>query len=414
MKLTRYSCFALALLLCCTCAAQAEPNGTAVFKEAQTAFRAAKYQQALELFKTASQLEPSLKAEALLYRGIILAQQKQWRKAVTAIVKAKNAGLTTEGLREANMALLYVAAYGDLIKYVDDEPGKSTGWFGPRDGTSPWSFKASIGGASVDGLMVEPALTATNDPVMASDVRIELDGHVTYRHALKDNQKLAAGYDFSSDRYTDASEFNLMSHVLWGTYSRPVKRVRLNVNGSVGIHTLDGNAFLNRYSARASAFFPEMQGLYGKVQCSMAQSSYDANSALDKTDTSIALSQYWYILGNRVVLSGSAIMGMANADTNLWSNSNSSFVLGATHKLAKKHKARVFVSMASYDYDGLDTIETTKKRSDDIIAIDANYIYELNDATDVTVRFLNFDNSSNLSRQNYVSRSLIVAVSHEW
>jgi len=152
--------------------AQEEQSGARHFEQGVNAYDEKDYVKALEHFRKAAKLDPSLEAEIHLYLGRIAIQMKRWRLGALELLRAKKLGLSEEREQEANIALAYILAYGEFPRRpAPAASSKATPEIGLED---QWGIKA---------INWDPSLVPSEGSVVVAVIDSGVD---YYNEQLKD------------------------------------------------------------------------------------------------------------------------------------------------------------------------------------------------------------------------------------
>lgn len=402
-------------------AGTADQTGRWHFQQGIAQYNAKNYAMAGQSFKLAAQKDQSLSAEAHLYLGRSLIQQKKWMEGIKQIAKAKQLGLSRENEQVADVSLTFALLYGD----VSTVPVKKQGEEAARRETpvrkttqapkKPWSLYLSASGEYVDGIAPPLTVATALSPPREDDFRALLGLGGQYRFNVGDKGTLVAGYDFSQTLYSEFNEFNLQTHTFSGRYSRPLnKDISLSVNYGYTHYTLDGDDFLGTHLVALSGFFHETGPFYGRVGYRFQNDEFDFNPSQDRDLHSINLIQYWFFPNTKDYLSGGYIYTNANATLSRWDFDSHRVFASGQYEPRPKHTLTVLLSYTSYNYDGFDTLETTKIRDTDIIGFRMQWTYEVLARREVFVKYSVTDVDSNIIRQDYLGQVFSLGTNITW
>lgn len=398
-------------------------TGASMLELGIQAYQHKNYEQAQKYLEEAARKNKSIAPEARLYLGRALIQQRQWTPALKEILKAKELGLSDRSQTIADASIAYIITYGNVSTVAEkkepsvavrrETPVRKQPW--QKAAQKPWSIYLSGSAEYVDG--IAPPLTATTalSPFRQDDFRTRLGLGGNYRFKVGKKGSINAGYDFSQTLYSDFDEYNLQGHSFSGRYSRPLnKDISLSASYGFTHYTLDGDDYLGTHRVGLSGFFHETGSFYGRLNYGFQNDEFDLNPGQDRDLHSINLTQYWFFPNKKDYLSGG--YGYTNADATLsrWDYDSHRVFGGGKYDPMPKHTLTGLLSYTSYEYDGFDTLETTKIRDDDVISFKARWNYNFLDWMDVFLKYSVTDTDSNIIRQDYLGQVLSFGTTLTW
>ncbi len=379
--------------------AQENQTGRQHFEQGVAAYNERDYKTAIEQFHEAIKRDPSLEADVHLYIGRIAIQNKRWGLAAEELLRAKKMGLSEERKREANIALAYVLAYGEF-------PQRPV-----RKVEKPLNFHLTISEEWVDGLALPLTVSTAFVPIRSDDFRTKIAAGLDYRLPVGQKGKLTTGYYFFQSLYADFNNLNFQSHTLSGRYNHEAtKDVNLSANIGFTYNRLDGNDFMNLFNISPGVFFREKGSFFGKVVYNYANLDYKLNPGQDSDIHTLSFTQYYFLPNKKDFIAAGYAYANTDATLKRWDfNLHRGFISGK-HEFNPKNRVTGSLSYSSYDYQGFDTLETTKKRQDNIFSLNVRYTYEFRDMADIFVRYFYLNNDSNLARQDYDSNVIAAGI----
>jgi len=373
------------------------------YNQGVSAYNEKDYKTALVRFDEALKLDPSLKASVLLYTGRIAIQDKQWTIAANKIYSAKKLGLSEKQQQQANIALAYIAAYGEPPKRSVPKSEK------------PFDAYFSTNVEWVENLALPTNVSNTVTPVRKNDSRTNISFGVGKTFETKQNDTITVGYDFSQSLYHKFDTFDLQRHTASGIYTHEVNdKLSMSVNTDFTYYNLDQKDFMHLFSIGPSVFFHEKGPFFGKVGYNYGNLNYKQNSGLDSHVHTINIAQYYFVPNSEDFISVGYVHSEADATLKQWDYEMDGIYVTGKHHFSEKTDIVGSVSYSSYGYHGLDTVQTTKKREDNVVSYAIAYIYKLSEMTDLFVRYSYVDNDSNLRRQAYSSNALSIGMTLYW
>lgn len=389
-------------------------SGRWYFDHGVRAYESKNYPTAVDHFLQAKELDPSLAAEVHLYMGRLLIKAQRWDEAVGEILKAQELGLSPENEEVAKVVLAYIHAYGDIPIVEAKAPPREARRETPPE-QKPWTLRFSLSEEYVDG--IAPPLTPGNslNPLRQDDFRTRINFGGDYRFDFGDKGKLTTGYDFTQSLYADFDEYNLQGHTVGGRYSfQASPKVSLSLNYNFDYFTLDGDDYLFSHRTGARAFFQEWESFYGRIGYQFKNDEFELNPTQDRDVHSVDLTEYWFFNKNRDFISVGYTYGNADANLSRWSYDLHRVAATAKYDVLPRHRLTGLLAYSSYEYDGFDTLETTKIRDDDVLSFRARYTYELSDWADLFVQYAITDTDSNILRQDYLGEVVSLGTALTW
>ena len=316
-------------------------------------------------------------------------------------------GLSKERDHEANVILAYILAYGDVPRR---RPAPSL-----ASEEKPYSFGFSISEEWKDGITLPLTVTTAEDPIREDDYCTKIAAGADYKYTLGENDKLIAGYDFYQSLYSDFTHLDFQDHTFSGIYNHKTENnIRLTSSYGFSYYFLDSDHYMNSFVTSMSAFFPEKNNFYGKVGYICTISDNKLNPDKDISVHNFTFAQYWFIPDTKDFVSLGYVYENSTPELDRWDYDLHKIYMSGKHVFNDKNKMTGYLSYASYDYNGYDTLETTKKRQDDILSLVVKYSYTVNDWSEIYVRYSQSDHDSNITRQDYLGKSFSVGTAMTW
>ena len=190
--------------------------------------------------------------------------------------------------------------------------------------------------------------------------------------------------------------------------------ISLTASYGFSYYLLDNDHYMNSNVINLNVFFPEKNNFYGKVGYSFTISDNKLNTDQDTNIHNLTLAQYYFIPDTKDFVSFGYVYGNSNPDLDRWEYTLHKLYMSGKHEFNEKSKITGYLSYATYDYKGYDTLETTKKRNDDILSFVAKYSYTVNNWSEVYLRYSQSNHNSNIIRQDYTSRGASLGTVLTW
>lgn len=374
-----------------------------LFFNGVSAYKSKDYDQAIQLFNQVVDKDSKLSGKAHLYLARSFVQQKDWYKALIEVLKAKDSGLSEKDLRIAKITYAYILTYGG--EKIAKKAKKS----------KPWRLYFSA--IEEYARELPELITAANafDPDRKDDFRTVLNVGGDYRFDLGSKASLTAGYGFSQSLHADFEEYDLQRHLFTTRTTYIVNRdLRLNFDYGYTFERLDNEDFQDEHSTGINAFFRETGSLFSGVGWRYEDGDNEFNSTQSAKMHTVYFNQYWYFPNMKDYLYGGYLYSDSNAGLARWDYDLNQFYFGANYSLSEKDHLSGTLYFSFYDYEGKDTLETTKSRDDDLFGFNLKYSRDLTDWSNAFLQYSLNDSDSNITRQDYTGQVISVGTNFVW
>ncbi len=386
------------------------------------------YDEAAESYrKTSSDSELAPRGRLMLGRALI--NLEHYGEAFDVLLMAKESGgLSAEEDRIANGALLYIDTYGGID--VAAEIRKRQPDLPPAEADKIWQVYGSLSGDYVTGIARDAALDPRFVPMREEDYRLA----VTLGGGLQvpieaTGGTVGVGYDFLQYLYEEFDDLNLQVHRGSATYRQPLAdQVSAGAGYDFSANLVDNELELLSvvHHVGTDVFFREAVylsdgiALFGQVKGDLSFTNFSESEDLDSTTATGSLVQilqyggpddylrvdytggvssagddrYSYIV-NRVGITGSVALGTLGVEVDFIDDPGA---LSAGFAYANR------------DYQGLDSVETTKERTDNSFTFFGSYTVPIIEEVDFFLRYNFLQQNSNIARQDYSSHTASAGV----
>lgn len=308
-----------------------------------------------------------------------------------------------------------VAAGGNAVydrplwnRFCTHVPGQDSRWLLNFDQTFDY----------VTNLALPFSLTPENASVLRDDFQFQTKAGALYRLIKEEDASLAVGYNYYQNLHPVVKELDLISHNLVARYEERVSdRLLVSVGYNYFYWYLDQVSYVSQHLGDLSALLKLDSQWDGKITYKYLRADFRVDPNLSSNNNAAQLELIRYLGGDRGHwLSGGYVFGRSDAVLNSFSYTGNGAFL-AWHLLGgccKRNEWLLLATYNNYNFDGLDVVEPTVHRVDNVWSFTPRYTRHVTKCLDLFAQYTLYASTSSVVRQNYTSNLVSTGLDLRW